>query len=164
MNAEGAACGLVVGGGSNCGSQRDKKQTSKSHIHIAWNRDVLIAHPLLLLSEAPCCIPGVMLNYPQRQFRLSLWLSYSDSLSLPIRLPREHQQCFFSGLHQRVPDSEWPVGQGKPTLLSGIHSHCQGEPLNGRRLEGLLQPRQGIENLFHQWIKTKLWYECIKSM
>lgn len=63
---------------------------------------------------------------------LSLSLSLSRSLS--IHPFREHQQCFCPGLHQRVPDSEWPAGQRKPTLLSRIHSHRQGELLNRRRL------------------------------
>lgn len=112
---------------------QETRQHSKSHIHIAWNRDVLIAHPLPSLPEAPHCISGVMLNYPQRQFRLSLWLSYL-CLSPSIHPSREHQQRFCPGLHQWVPDSEWPAGQRKPTLLSRIHSHRQGELLNGRWL------------------------------
>lgn len=131
---------------------RDEIQRSRSYINITWRREVHIARPPFLLSAAPCCIPGVMLNYP---FVCPTWLSY---LSLSIHLSREHQQCFRPGLHQRVPDSEWPAGQRKPTLLSRIHSHCQGELMNGRRLEGLSQPRQGIEKRFHQWIKRELWY------
>lgn len=41
---------------------RDKIQHSRSYINIAWHREMHIARPLLLLSEAPRCIPGVMLN------------------------------------------------------------------------------------------------------
>ena len=61
----------------------------------------------------------------------------SLSLSLSIYPFREHQQRFCPGLHQRLSDSERPAGQRKPTLLSRIHSHCQGEPLNVRRGGGV---------------------------
>lgn len=61
-------------------------------------------------------------------------LSPSLSLSLTIHPSREHQQRFCLGLHQRVSYGERPAGQRKPTVLSRIHSHCQGELLNGRQL------------------------------
>lgn len=136
-----AGCGQGGGGGSAWGRKRDK-----SCIHIAWNGDIHIAHPPPSLPEVPRYIPGVMLNYPQRQAHLSLCLSYL-CLSLTIHPSREHQQRFCPGLHQRVPDGERPVGQRKPTLFSRIHSHCQGELLNGRQL-------------FHQCIKRELLNQC----
>lgn len=140
---------VVKASGSNCGSQRDNKDQSESRIHIAWNSDVHIAHPRRLLSETPCCISGVMLNYPPRQIRLSLSPSNPDSFSFPIHLSREHQQCFRPGLHQRVPDSEWPAGPRKPTLLSRIHSHCQGE-LRGGIVTVWTRDRKAVSSVDHE--------------
>lgn len=141
----------------------------KSCIHIAWNRDIHIAHPPPSLPRAPCCKGGSqglcwIIHNVSCVGPSDFLISVSASLSSSIHPSREHQQRFCRGLHQRVPDSEWPAGQRKPTLLSRIHSHCQGELLlNGRRsgVEELSQPRKGIESLFYCWINRELWYDSV---
>lgn len=135
-------CWQGGGGGSAWGKKRDK-----SCIHIAWNGDIHIAHPPPSLPEVPRYIQGLCWIISNARRICPSARLISVSLSPSIHPSREHQQRFCPGLHQRVPDGERPVGQRKPTLLSRIHSHCQGELLNGRQL-------------FHQCIKRELLNQC----
>lgn len=113
-----------------------KEQEQNLHSYFMKEKFTLLVHHLPP-SRGSVLHPrgSVELTTTPAPFGSLTFLSFFFPLSISIHpsvLPtREHQQCFFPGLHQRCPDGEWSAGQRKPTLLSRIHAYCQGELING---------------------------------
>lgn len=98
-----------------------KKKSERKCTSTSWVSRNLISQCRVLLNYLFC--QSRLFHWPCPSLILSLSLAHTHCPS------RKHQQRFCPGLHQRLPDGERSAGQRKPSLLSGIHAHCQGERL-----------------------------------